>query len=405
MLYQSHKYGLALLTLLTASDCAPTERDVTKANAEAAYKALQGWYNQSTGLWIPSTGWWNSANCMTVITELAAVDNNVQDSVQKILSNTYTKAQQYNLQMMKESGAQTRSYLPQTYYSTFEPYIPDSMLKTYGQPRMKATGGFLNDYYDDEGWWALGWIAAYDLTKDNQYLSQAQTIFADMNKVFGKTNCSKNSVATGGIWWDKPHTYVNAIANELHLSVAASLANRVKGGNTNYLAIAKQQWSWFQGTGMINSNFTINDGLDQQTCKNNQGTVWSYNQGVILGGLTELSKATGDKALITTAQKIADAAIAKLAPSGILTDPCEPTCGADGAQFKGIFVRNLQILQKASPQTRYAKFLDANADNIWRNDRNNRDQLSVRWTGPFVAHANASTQSSALDALVASLAT
>lgn len=39
-------------------------RDVTTANAELAFDALQQWYNISIGLWIPSTGWWNSANCM-----------------------------------------------------------------------------------------------------------------------------------------------------------------------------------------------------------------------------------------------------------------------------------------------------------------------------------------------------
>lgn len=110
--------------------------------------------------------------------------------------------------------------------------------------------GFRSDndsYYDDEGWWALAWIAAYDLTKNSQYLSQAQTIFANINIVFGKENCSTNSGGIGGVWWDRKQTYVNAIANELFLSVAASLANRVKGGNTNYLAIAQQQWSWFNG--------------------------------------------------------------------------------------------------------------------------------------------------------------
>lgn len=198
---------------------------------------------------------------------------------------------------------------------------------------------------------------------------------------------------------------MNAIANELFLSVAASLANRVRGGSTDYLAIAKQQYSWFIGSGMLNANHTINDGLDQKTCKNNNGTVWSYNQGVILGGLVELSTATGNETYITTAQKIADAAIAKLAPNGILTDPCEPDCGADGAQFKGVFARNLQVLQKASPQARYATFLDNHANSIWANNRNDRNELSVQWVGPFVAPANASTQSSALDCLVASLAT
>lgn len=126
---------------------------------------------------------------------------------------------------------------------------------------------------------------------------------------------------------------------------------------------------------------------------------------MILGGLVELSKATSNTTYITIAQKIADAAIAKLAPTGILTDPCEPNCGADGAQFKGVFARNLQKLQIASPQTRYQQFLDANANSIWTNDRDTKNELSVKWAGPFIAPANASTQSSALDALVASLAT
>jgi hypothetical protein len=40
--------------------------------------------------------------------------------------------------------------------------------------------GFLNGYYDDEGWWALGWIQAYDVTKNIQYLQIAADIFEDM---------------------------------------------------------------------------------------------------------------------------------------------------------------------------------------------------------------------------------
>ena len=59
----------------------------------------------------------------------------------------------------------------------------------------------------------------------------------------------------------------------------------------------------------------------------------SYNQGVILGALTELSRATGDDSYITTAKTIADAAIANLTDAnGILHDVCEPDCGADGSQ-------------------------------------------------------------------------
>ena len=56
---------------------------------------------------------------------------------------------------------------------------------------------------------------------------------------------------------------------------------------------------------------------------------------MILGGLTELSRATGEDSYITKAKEIADAAIAALTEDGILHDPCEPDCGGDGSQFKG----------------------------------------------------------------------
>ena len=210
---------LGVAGLLATTNCsALNSRDVTYANAEAAYGQLQTWYNQSIGLWIPSTGWWNSANCLTVITDLAAIDSNVKSSVTGVLSNTYVKAQQYNLNMTKVQGTESQPFLPTCYYGDKWPHFPPAWLQHHGRPQARKTSGFLNDYYDDEGWWALAWIAAYDLTKNQQYLSQAEAIFNDMNAVFGKTNCSTNSGGTGGIWWDRPQTYVNAIANELFLA-------------------------------------------------------------------------------------------------------------------------------------------------------------------------------------------
>lgn len=60
--------------------------------------------------------------------------------------------------------------------------------------------------------------------------------------------------------------------------------------------------------------------------------VWSYNQGVILGALTELSRAAKSPEYVTIGKQIADAAIANLTINGILHDVCEPDCGADGSQ-------------------------------------------------------------------------
>jgi predicted alpha-1,6-mannanase (GH76 family) len=75
----------------------------------------------------------------------------------------------------------------------------------------------------------------------------------------------------GGIYWDSSRTYINAIANELFLSLAAHLANRVPSNSQYYVEWAEKEWEWFAASGMINSNYTINDGLTT-ACTNNGQT-------------------------------------------------------------------------------------------------------------------------------------
>lgn len=164
---------------------------------------------------------------------------------------------------------------------------------------------------------------------------------------------------------------------------------------------------------MINANNLINDGLEIQAdgkCINNNMQTWSYNQGVILGGLTELSRATGDRKLLDSAAVIANAAIKALSDEkGIIheIDRCEPNCGDDGSQFKGIFVRNLHYLHKEAPQEGFRQTIALNADSIWKNDRNEDNQLGVDWSGPPAGPdgkgPTAGTHSSALDVLVADI--
>lgn len=132
--------------------------------------------------------------------------------------------------------------------------------------------------------------------------------------------------------------------------------------------------------------------------------TWSYNQGVILGGLVELNRAAPNSTYLPLAAKIAKAAIDELSDDdGVIHDTCEPNCGGDGSQFKGIFTRNLQLLHAAAPDAAYIKTIQVNANSIWENDRDDGNRLSINWAGPFVAPANASTHSSAMDALVAAI--
>lgn len=161
---------------------------------------------------------------------------------------------------------------------------------------------------------------------------------------------------------------------------------------------------------MINSNNLINDGLDLTSCQNNGATVFTYNQGIILSGLAELTWASGDDSYNTLANTLATATISQMTDTnGILHDTCEPNaCNADLQQFKGIFGRNIQFLYNrasilpADTKTLYQSFLQKNADAIWTSDQVN-NQLGLVWSGPD-STATIQTQSSALDAIVGAAA-
>jgi predicted alpha-1,6-mannanase (GH76 family) len=366
--------------------------------AVTGINVLQQWYDQHTGLW-KTTGWWNSANCLTVLADFAllAPGSPIVPQIANVIANTYANAQLVSVRVTK--SLRERDWLVRSTYT----------LSRGGGDNVAEQGfpGFINEYYDDEGWWALALLHSYDFTGDATYLRAAEGIFADMAG-------GEDSTCGGGIWWSKARTYKNAIANELYLAVAAALANRAGSAaqRSGYLQVATAQWGWFRQSGMINAQGTINDGLvihhGNGTCSNNGATAWSYNQGVIIGALVELHRATGDASLLESAAGIAAAAIARLTDSdGILHEPCEPDCGADGSQFKGIFVRNLGYLQAVAPQNRFPGFISKNADSIVQSDTDAaHHQYGLVWSGPPTAggRADASTHSSALDAIVAAVA-
>jgi predicted alpha-1,6-mannanase (GH76 family) len=338
---------ILVLSFWIGSPATLSANDFT-ANTGVAAEALQRWYNHK-GLW-DTTDWWNAANCVEAIENVIQVQNG-------------------------------------------GPYL-EVLDKTFRENKGRD---FLNDYYDDEGWWALAWIRAFDLTGDARYLKMAKTIFVDMTGGWDD-HCG------GGIWWRKDRRYKNAIANELFLLVAIRLHQRTPGdaGPGSYFDWAIREWTWFKNTGMINADNLVNDGLNRD-CKNNGQTTWTYNQGVILGGLTELYKVTGDVAYLDQATAIADAALKTLScPLGVLRESCEPErCGgADVPQFKGIFIRYLADLYDVTRKPAYSEMLFASAQSVWRNNRNASNQFGLLWTGP-IDSVDAARHSSAMMAITA----
>ena len=114
--------------------------------ATTAFNTLQQWYNQTSGIY-DSMGWWNGANALTAVGDLAALDSGVLAQASGIFSSTYQKAPAVN-----PSNEVTKIA------------TPDSVRTIYGQPPRKVgrrdmkkrsvedgnAAGFIDTCYDDK---------------------------------------------------------------------------------------------------------------------------------------------------------------------------------------------------------------------------------------------------------------
>lgn len=145
------------------------------ANAEAALATLQEWYNPTTGLW-NTAGWWNGANAMTVIAELAAVDASIVQEATAIFETTFNVAPSANPSNGVEKSV-TANGLIQTSYPAGWPN--ETVSKRATQDPTDPTA-WLDGANDDAEWWGLAWIAAYDVTGNETYLTLAEGIFNEI---------------------------------------------------------------------------------------------------------------------------------------------------------------------------------------------------------------------------------
>jgi hypothetical protein len=136
----------------------------------------------------------------------------------------------------------------------------DSPLKYVFHQTFMNTDMFVGgDCFDDYQWWLLGWLQAYSVESDINYLYRAANIHD-----FVAVNAWNDSICRGGVQWCPKNTYKNAITNELFLISSMRLhpyASLLERPPTYYLDWALKEWQWFETSGMINSDYLINDGL------------------------------------------------------------------------------------------------------------------------------------------------
>ena len=349
--------------------------------SKSAIDALNTLYNKSEGRWSPEVAWWISGVAL----------QGILDYTSKTRSYEYCEQANDIIEKQKEPL----------------PWWPE------------GEGLFRADSTDDTAWWALVLVRMFDISGDSWALDTAKTDEEYMYQYWTDGNCGGGLVQS-----IRTKTYKNAISNQLYTLLTASLHNRIPG-DTEYLEKSKAAWEWLFASGMLNEDHLFNDGLTEDedgVCINNNGIVWTYNQGVILGAATgttttlsaslpmltdqtELYQATSNTTYLDLARRTADAVITtpSLVRDGILVEFCEEahSCNHDQQTFKGIFARYLAQLSSVLDDDPYRQFLEDNAKTAVENARNTTTGFfDVSWTGPFT-DGTLGTQASALGLLVA----
>lgn len=251
------------------------------------------------------------------------------------------------------------------------------------------------DLNDDHLWAVIATVHAWERDRDPELLAYATSTYRKIVTTYWDDHCG------GGLWWDPARSYKNAIANELLIYASTQLF--LATGQDNYRQWALRGWSWLQRSSMIDENGLVNDGLDGE-CRNNGQPRFTYNQGVLLGGLSDLTRITGDPQYRALAVRTALAATRGLStPEGILREPV-PSIGADGLMFKGVFAYHLgHLLQDMAPgveRTELLGWVQFNAGAVWRLSPSGTRPIDSDWTGQ-TSQFGAAAQASGIDMLLA----
>lgn len=196
----------------------------------------------------------------------------------------------------------------------------------------------VNRYYDDMAWMALALLRADEVAGvDTGPL--VRDLWADIRAAWHPER--------GGILWRRadPRPFTNAPANGPAALLGARLHRRY--GDPADLEVALRVADWLQATLVDPETGIVWDGIHPAEEPGPDRTLWTYNQGTVIGAEVELWRATGDPVHLDRARRTAGAALDRFAgpTRGVL--PSEGL--GDAGLFKGILARYLGELVRADP--------------------------------------------------------
>ncbi|MBT2895834.1 hypothetical protein HET64_03930 [Streptomyces sp. McG3] len=153
--------------------------------------------------------------------------------------------------------------------------------------------------------------------------------------------------------WDRGHRgpfRAALLGRRGAFQVNAALHNGIPG-DTTYLDRAQRGWNWFRKSGMINPDRMVNDGLDD-SCAHDRHPAWTYHQGVVLAGLAELHRATGDTGLLATDARRPTSPRSGWSPTVYQASPLWTTTGCTARVRRGRQLHERRGLLQRRPRPR-----------------------------------------------------
>lgn len=255
--------------------------------------------------------------------------------------------------------------------------------------RLRNALRFTNSYYDDMAWLALS-VGRLDALAEAAKKVGRRSGRVRNARAMARLQDTLTSAVTpdlgGGVFWNTARDFKNTPATA---PVALIAARRGDG------AVASELLAWLDAkvydaeSGLYLDGVKIRDGAEVL-----EPSVWTYNQGPVLGALLELAKVaggsggsgdTGGSAYVARAASLVRAVDRELVVSGPGGRRSLKTHGSgDGGLFTGILVRYLALAAR-SAELRAA---DAEACDMAR--RLVLDTASALWDGALEARLKVS---------------
>lgn len=246
--------------------------------------------------------------------------------------------------------------------NTFESLIKKAMLAQTGSDYdYMPDNQTMVEGNDDQGIWGLTVMGAvernFTAPGDGKpgWLYMAQAVFNEVWSRWETTYCA------GGVrWqiftWNSGYNYKNTVSNACLFQLAARLGRYTN--NQTYLTVAEEVFDWLHGVGYVTLSDVGNvyDGAEIDTnCTEVTKQEWSYNHGIVLGGLAYMYNATnGSSVWEERVSQILGGASTYFFENDIMYESaCQgndtSTCNNDQRSFRSIFARMLGLTSVLVP--------------------------------------------------------